>query len=164
LRFWLESVGSFARASFPGLSMLSHLELGAATAMMGDEASDPTSESPDLTGIKPDHAGDPLCDPLSTGVLVAKDFGLTKSQKWLLASLREAVQDNATHLALLKDMEESWRQARKGAREVLSTKEEDQNLASLKDELQGFLCGRKGPQIRSKGKREHRRLGKTNVG
>jgi hypothetical protein len=67
-------------------------------------------------------------------------------------------------LALLKDMEESWRQARKGAREVLSIEEEDRNLASLKDELQGFLCGRKGPQIRSKGKRDHWRLGKTNVG
>jgi hypothetical protein len=47
---------------------------------------------------------------------------------------------------------------------VLSAEEEDRNLASLKDELQGFLGGRKGPQIRSKGKREHRRLGKTNVG
>ena len=84
-----------------------------------------TSESPDHTGIKPIHAGNPLSDPLSAGVLVAEteevsdpslqtlsldtiiDFGLTKSQKWLLASLREAVQDDVTHLALLKYMEES---------------------------------------------------------
>jgi hypothetical protein len=73
------------------MSVLSHLELGATTAMMRDEASDPTSESPDLIGINLDHADDPLCDPLSVGVLVAEDFDLTKSQKWLLASLREAV-------------------------------------------------------------------------
>jgi hypothetical protein len=39
------------------------------------------------------------------------------------------------HLALMKDMEESWRQARKDVREVLSTEEEDRNLASLKDEI-----------------------------
>ena len=68
----------------------------------------------------------------------------------------------------MRDMEESWRQARKEVREVLSTKEEDWNLASLKDELEWFIGGRKGPQTRSKGKREHRRvvsgMGKTNVG
>ncbi|KAE8099762.1 hypothetical protein FH972_017716 [Carpinus fangiana] len=101
-------------ASFPGLSVrqvLSHLELGAATAMMGDEASDLTSESLDLTSIKPDHAS----DPFSAGVLVFEGFtlesyfGLTKSQKWLLASLRDVVKDDAMHLALLKDMEESGR-------------------------------------------------------
>jgi hypothetical protein len=72
------------------------------------------------------------------------------------------------HLELLKDMEESWCQARKEAREVLSTKEEEQNLACLKDELQWVLGGRKGPQTRSKGKREHQRVeswrGKTIVG
>ena len=67
------------------------------TAMLGDEASDLTSESPDHTGIKLDHAGDPLFDPLSAGVLVVEGFtleshfGLTKCQIWLLASLREAV-------------------------------------------------------------------------
>jgi hypothetical protein len=106
---------------------LSHLELGAVTAMLGDKTLDFTSESPDHTGIKPVHAGDPLFDPLSAGVLVAGveevsdpspqtlssdtivDFGLTKSQKWLLVSLREAVWDDVMHLALLKDMEESWR-------------------------------------------------------
>ena len=86
----------------------------------------------------------------------------------MLASLQEAVQDNATHLALLKDREESWRQARKEVHEVLSTKEEDRNLASLKEELEWFIGGRKGPQTRSKGKREHQRVeswvGKTNVG
>jgi hypothetical protein len=97
-----------------------HLELGAATAIMGEEVSDFKSES---------------------------HFGLTKSQKWLLASLREAIQDDVTHLELLKDMEESWRQARKEAHEVLST-EEDRNLVSLKDELQWFLGGRKGPGLR----------------
>jgi hypothetical protein len=131
----------FPATSFPGLSVMPHLELGAATATMGEEASDFTSES---------------------------HFGLTKSQKWLLASLREAVQHDATHLELLKDMEEAWRQARKEAREVLSTEEEERNLASLKEEFQWFLGGRKGPQTRSKGKREHRRVeswrGKTNVG
>ena len=51
---------------------------------------------------------------------------------------------------------------------MLSTEEEDRNLASLKDELQWFLGGRKGPQTGSKGNREHRRVeswrGKTNVG
>jgi hypothetical protein len=46
-------------------------------------------------------------------------------------------------LALLKDMEESWRQARKKVREVLSTEEEDWNLASLKDEL--VYRWKKGP-------------------
>ena len=107
----------------------------------------------------PIHAG----DPLSASVLVAEveevsipspqtlssdtivDFGLTKSQKWLLASLWEAVQDDVMHLALLKDMEESWRQARKEVREVLSIEEEDRNLASPKDELEWFIGGRKGP-------------------
>ena len=72
------------------------------------------------------------------------------------------------HLALLKDMEESWRQAWKEGREVLSTEEEDRNLASLKDELEWFIGGRKGLQTRSKGEREHWRvvswMGKTNVG
>jgi hypothetical protein len=83
--------------------------------MLGDEALELTSESPDHTGIKLDHADDPLSDPFSASVLVAEGFtleshfGLTKSQKWLLASLREVVQDDATHMALLKDMEESWR-------------------------------------------------------
>jgi hypothetical protein len=51
---------------------------------------------------------------------------------------------------------------------VLSTEEEDRNLASLKEELEWFIGGRKGPQTRSKGKREHRRVEswvcKTNVG
>jgi hypothetical protein len=131
-------------ASFPGLlvlgnplgskELLLHLELGAATAILGDKASDFTSESPDHTAIKSIHAGDPLFDPLSAGVLVAEaeevsdpsmqmlssdtivDFCLSKSQKWLLASLWEAVQDDVTQLALLKDMEESWRQARKFVR------------------------------------------------
>jgi hypothetical protein len=50
---------------------------------------------------------------------------------------------------------------------VLST-EEDRNLAFLKEESEWFIGGRKGPQTRSKGKREHRRVeswvGKTNVG
>jgi hypothetical protein len=36
---------------------------------------------------------------------------------------------------------------------VLSTEEEDRNLASLKEELEWFIGGRKGPQTRSKGKR-----------
>jgi hypothetical protein len=49
--------------------------------------------------------------------------------------LREAVLDNAVLLALMKDMEESWRQARKDVREVLSIEEEDRNLVSLKDEI-----------------------------
>jgi hypothetical protein len=51
---------------------------------------------------------------------------------------------------------------------VLSTEEEDRNLVSLKDELEWFIGGRKGPQTRSKGKREHQGvvswMGKTNVG
>jgi hypothetical protein len=72
------------------------------------------------------------------------------------------------HLVLMNDMEESWRQTRKDVREVLSSEEEDQNLASLKAELEWFIGGRKGPQTRSKGNREHQRvvsgLGKTNVG
>jgi hypothetical protein len=81
--------------------------------------------------------------------------------------LWEAVQDDAVHLALVRDMESSWRQVRKEVCEVLSTEEEDRNLASLKDELKWFIGGRKGPQTRSKGKREHRKvvsgMGKTNV-
>jgi hypothetical protein len=168
-------------ASTPGLSVLGNplgndgflapLELGAATIMLGDKDLDITSESPDHTGIKPVHAGDPLFGPLSPQRLSSNtivDFGLTKSQNWLLASLRKAVQDDVVHLALVKDMEESWRQARKEVREVLSTEEDDWNLASLKDELEWLIGGRKGPQTRSKGKREHRRvvsgMGKTNVG
>jgi hypothetical protein len=46
--------------SFPRLLVMPHLELGAATAIMGEEISDFKSES---------------------------HFGLTKSQKWLLVSL-----------------------------------------------------------------------------
>jgi hypothetical protein len=90
-----------------------------------------------LLGVKTsDFTGEPLVpspQTLSSDTIV--DVGLTKSQNWLLASLREAVQDDVVHLALVKDIEESWRQARKDVREVLSTKEEDQNLASLKDEI-----------------------------
>jgi hypothetical protein len=62
---------------------------------------------------------------VAEGFTSESHFGLTKSQKWLLAFLREAVQDDATHLVLLKDMEESWCQARKEACEVLSIEEED---------------------------------------
>jgi hypothetical protein len=176
---------SLPAASFPGLSVLgnslgsneiqSHLELGVATATLGDEASVFTPEVPVHAGNKPDLADDPLSeaedvsDPSpQTFSSDTIDFGLSKPQKWLLESLREAVQDDDTHLALLKDMEESWRQARKEVREVLSTEEEDRNLAALKEELEWFIGGRKGPQTRSKGKKEHRRVesrvGKTNVG
>jgi hypothetical protein len=70
--------------SFLGQSMMPHLELGAVTAMLGEEASDFTLESPAHTSIKPDYAGDSHFKSES-------HFGLTKSQKWLLASLREAV-------------------------------------------------------------------------
>jgi hypothetical protein len=144
--------------------------------MLGDKASDFTSKSPDHIGIKPIHASNPLFDPLSASVLVVEveevsdpslqtlssdiivDFGLTKSQKWLLASLREAIQDDVIHLVLLKDMEESWCQGRKEVHELLSTEEEDWNLASLKDELEWFIGGRNCPQTRSKGKREYQRV------
>jgi hypothetical protein len=123
-------------------------------------------ESPILAGIQCDSSEVVPDDPSDSSA--GTDFGLTKSQSWLLASLREAVQDNAVHLALVNDMEESWRQTRKDVREVLSSEEEDQNLASLKAELEWFIGGRKGPQTRSKGNREHQRvvsgLGKTNVG
>ena len=47
---------------------LSHLELGAMTAMLREKASNVTTKSPEHTGIKPVHAG----DPLSIGVLVAE--------------------------------------------------------------------------------------------
>ena len=88
--------------SFPRLSVMPHLELGAVTAMLGEEALDFMSESPAHTSTKPDHAS-------NSHFKSESHFGLTKSQKWLLASLQEAVQDDATHLELLKDMEESWR-------------------------------------------------------
>jgi hypothetical protein len=143
----LDLLDPLPAASTPGLSVLgnplgsdgflAHLELGAATVMLGDKDLDIRSESTDHTDIKHVHASDPLFDPLSPQTLSSDtivDFGLTKSQNWLLASLREAVQDDAVHLALVKDMEESWHQARKEVREVLSTEEEDRNLASLKDE------------------------------
>ena len=62
-------------ASFPRLlvlgnplgsdGFLAHLELGAATAMLGEKDLDFTSESPDHIGSKPVWASDPLFDPLS---------------------------------------------------------------------------------------------------
>jgi hypothetical protein len=117
---------SFLAASSFGLLVLgnslgsneiqSHLELGVVTAMLGDKASGFTSEVPVHTSNKPDHAGDPLSEAGDVSTSSPQtfssdtiDFGLSKPPKWLLASLREAVQNDATHLALLKDMEESWR-------------------------------------------------------
>ena len=44
----------------------------------------------------------PSLQMLSIDTIV--DFCLTKSQKWLLASLQEAFQDDVVHLALVKDM------------------------------------------------------------
>jgi hypothetical protein len=116
---------SLPAASSPGLLVLGnslgsneiqlHLELGVVMAMLGDKALGFTSEVPVHTNNKPDHAGDPLfeAEDVSNPSLQmfssdTIDFGLSKPQKWLLASLREAVQDDATHLVLLKDMEESW--------------------------------------------------------
>jgi hypothetical protein len=90
-----------------------------------------------LLGVKTsDFIGElsvPSLQTLSLDTIVY--FGLTKSQNWLLASLREAVLDDAVHLALVKDMEESWHQARKDVYEVLYTEDEDWNLVSLKDEI-----------------------------
>jgi hypothetical protein len=64
-------------------------------------------ESPILAGIQCDRSEVVPDEPSDS--FAGTDFGLTKSQSWLLASLREAVQDDAVHLALMNDMEESWR-------------------------------------------------------
>jgi hypothetical protein len=149
-----ESMGSDGSLGSDG-ALGSDGSLGAGTVLLGVKTLDFT-----------DELSVPSSRTLSSDTIV--DVGLTKSQNWLLASLRKAVQDDAMHLALMKDMEESWRQARKDVCVVLSTEEEDRNLASLKDEIEWFIGGRKGPQTRSKGKREHRRvvrgMGKNNVG
>ena len=58
--------------------------------MLGEKDSDFTSESLDHTSSKPVQAGDPLFEPLSPQTLSSDtivDFGLTKSQNWLLVSL-----------------------------------------------------------------------------
>jgi hypothetical protein len=113
-----------------------------------------------------EHPSDPLTSALpsstdsSVGVLVAEaeevsiplssltftsnaivDFGLKKSQKWLIESFREVVKDNVTHMAILKDLEESFRKASKEDHDVLSL-EEDQDLATTKEEIERFLGGR----------------------
>jgi hypothetical protein len=99
---------SLPTASSLGLSVLgnslgsnefqSHLEFGVTTAMLGDKALSFMSEVPIHIGNKPDHAGDPLSEAEDVSdpspqmfSSDAIDFSLSKPQKWLLASLREAV-------------------------------------------------------------------------
>jgi hypothetical protein len=148
---------------------LSHRELEAVIAMRGDRASDFKPMSPVHASFQPVHAGDHPFDPLtsalpssadsSTSVLVVEaeevfvphssptftfdaivDSGLKKSEKWLIESFREVVKDDVTHMAILKDSE-SFSQASKEARDVLSPKE-DWNLASRNEEIERFLGGR----------------------
>ena len=44
------------------------------------------------------------------------DIGLTKTQNWLIEWLREGVKHDEKHMAILKDMEEDTRRAKKVAR------------------------------------------------
>jgi hypothetical protein len=124
--------------TFSGLSVQDKVYMDTSSA------SAPQLESPILAGIQCDSSE--VIPDDSSDSSAGTYFGLTKSQSWLLASLREAVQDDAVHLALVNDMEESWRQTRKDVHEVLSSEEEDRNLAFLKAELEWFIGGRKGPQ------------------
>jgi hypothetical protein len=68
------------------------------------------------------------------------DYGLKKSQKWLIESFREVVKGDVTHMAILKDLEESFRKASKEDHEVWSS-EEDRELETTKEELERVLGG-----------------------
>jgi hypothetical protein len=152
--------------SSPGLSVqdislgnddyLVHRELGFATAMRGDRASD-------FKPVSPVHAGNHPSDPLTSALPLSVDSsevkvvsvplpsptftsdasvdsGLKKSQKWLIESFREVVKGDVTHMAILKDLESS-RKAIKEDHELLSP-EEDRDLATTKEEIERFLGGR----------------------
>ena len=81
----------------------------------------------------------PLPSSTITSEAIA-DSGLRKSQKWLIESFREVVEGNVTHMAILKDLEESFRKASRDDHEVLSSNE-DQDLAITKEELGRVLGG-----------------------
>jgi hypothetical protein len=51
------------------------------------------------------------------------------------------VKGNVTHMAILKDLEESFRKASKEDHEV-SSPEDDQDLATTKEEIERVLGGR----------------------
>jgi hypothetical protein len=68
------------------------------------------------------------------------DYGLKKSQKWLIESFWEVVKGDVTHMAILKDLEESFCKASKEDHEVWSS-EEDQELETTKKELERVLGG-----------------------
>jgi hypothetical protein len=63
---------------------------------------------------------------------------LNKPQKWLLESFWEVVKGDVTHMAILKDLEESFRKASKKDHEGLFS-EEDRDLAATKEELERVL-------------------------
>jgi hypothetical protein len=82
----------------------------------------------------------PLPSPTFTFDAIV-DPSLKKLQKWLIECFREVVKGDVMHMAILKDLEESFRKASKEDHEVSSPKE-DQDLATTKEEIERVLGGR----------------------
>ncbi|KAE8023676.1 hypothetical protein FH972_009348 [Carpinus fangiana] len=133
-----------------------HGELVSATAVRGDRASDfqlgslvhaGNLPSDPFTSALTSSANSseiqvspvPFPSPTFTSAAIV-DSGLNKSQKWLIEYFREVVKGNVTHMAIFKDLEESFRKACKEDHEGLFF-EEDRDLVATKEELERVLGG-----------------------